>query len=684
MKKQTTPIRPETLLSGIPAARRRRLDAPAFAQAFFIESPAGGPARRAISPLGLPGLDAFLALRRTNPFWYRPLVGKGLQDWPAEAKRSFVDVKGTPRKKRPAETHFLLWRRQDGLLGLCIPLADRDCRAYLRRADDGLELVARHDRKPAEPRLAAFVACAFDPFQLVEDAAAAIAERLPAFRLRRDKAAPAFLDLFGWCTWDAFYKEIDARKVAKGLESFRQGGVQPGFLMIDDGWQSVANHRWLRFEPDPKKFPKGLSPLVAKAKRDYGVRLVGVWHALEGYWAGVDPKSKLGRRYQVRETPKPSACFDGWGAQFNPDERGYVDRHHIERLYQDFYAYLRSQGVDMTKVDNQAMLEFFVPAKGGRVAAMAAYQRGLQGASQTWFQGNLINCMSNSNDVAMNLAASAVWRNSDDFYPRRPDAEQARHVADNALNNVWSSAFVVPDWDMFQSAHPRAEFHAMARAVSGGPVYVSDKVGQHDFKLLSRLTLSGGRALRGQTPALPTEDCLFTDFSKDKRLLKVVGRNGPVATVGLFNCLAGENAAAIEDRIRPADTRLPSSPRFALYSHREGLLGTCRYRAARKLRLDSMQSDILTVSPVENRAAPIGLIDKYNSAAAIEGYEWLDPDRLRLFVADGGQLALYAERGPKRVVANGKPARTGALRRDGNLATLRLPPGQPWLVELRF
>ena len=29
-----------------------------------------------------------------------------------------------------------------------------------------------------------------------------------------------------------------------------------------------------------------------------------------------------------------------------------------------------------------------------------------------------------------------------------------------------------PDWDMFQSLHPAAEYHASARAISGGPIYV--------------------------------------------------------------------------------------------------------------------------------------------------------------------------------------------------------------------
>lgn len=79
-----------------------------------------------------------------------------------------------------------------------------------------------------------------------------------------------------------------------------------------------------------------------------------------------------------------------------------------------------------------------------------------------------------------------------------------------------------PDWDMFHSKHPAALLHAAARAVSGGPVYVSDKPGQHDFELLRKLVLPDGSVLRAKLPGRPTQDTLFDDPLRDgKTLLKV-------------------------------------------------------------------------------------------------------------------------------------------------------------------
>ncbi len=41
------------------------------------------------------------------------------------------------------------------------------------------------------------------------------------------KEQPATLDLFGWCTWDAFYFAVSAKGIQQGLQSFKDSGVPP-------------------------------------------------------------------------------------------------------------------------------------------------------------------------------------------------------------------------------------------------------------------------------------------------------------------------------------------------------------------------------------------------------------------------------------------------------------------------
>ena len=46
------------------------------------------------------------------------------------------------------------------------------------------------------------------------------------------------------------------------------------------------------------------------------------------------------------------------------------------------------------------------------------------------------------------------------------------HIAAVAYNSVFLGEIMQPDWDMFHSLHRAGEYHASARAISGGPIYV--------------------------------------------------------------------------------------------------------------------------------------------------------------------------------------------------------------------
>ncbi|CAN0546774.1 unnamed protein product, partial [Ectocarpus sp. 12 AP-2014] len=101
-----------------------------------------------------------------------------------------------------------------------------------------------------------------------------------------------------------------------------------------------------------------------------------------------------------------------------------------------------------------------------------------------------------------------VIRGSDDFYPRE-DLSHGPHLYSNSFNALLLSNLGVQDWDMFQTGLGGSNpswFHAAARAISGGPVYVSDRPGQHNADILRKLVLEDGSVLRASTNALPTLD----------------------------------------------------------------------------------------------------------------------------------------------------------------------------------
>ena len=99
---------------------------------------------------------------------------------------------------------------------------------------------------------------------------------------------------------------------------------------------------------------------------------------------------------------------------------------------------------------------------------------------------------------------------------------QGVHMIHCAYNSLWMGQMIQPDWDMFQSDHVRAKFHAGSRAICGGPVYLSDNVGCHDFELIKKLVHPDGTIPRCIHIPLPTRDCLFkSPLFDQKTVLKI-------------------------------------------------------------------------------------------------------------------------------------------------------------------
>ena len=63
-------------------------------------------------------------------------------------------------------------------------------------------------------------------------------QNTPNMIYRAQKQVPKSLDVFGWCTWDAFYFRVSAKGIMDGLRSLKDGGVSPKLLVIDDGESS--------------------------------------------------------------------------------------------------------------------------------------------------------------------------------------------------------------------------------------------------------------------------------------------------------------------------------------------------------------------------------------------------------------------------------------------------------------
>ncbi len=634
----------------------------ALGHGLFLVARAKLPSSRQVFSLGaIPDMERFTACHRYEPYWMKPRAGTRLSDV-------------------PQETQFFLCRLHDDHWLLLVPLIGELFRFSLRgRKDDSLELLGETGDAfaPGWGGLALYVSAGSDPFALVRDGARSVAERLRWGRLRRDKALPDFVDYFGWCTWDAFYQDVSAAKVREGLERFAAGGVPPRTLILDDGWQKTTlmptgEPRLTAFAAN-EKFGGDLGPTVRMAKNEFGVEVFMVWHGIVGYWGGVDGASLPG--YGVVEQTRqfgegvlshaPSFNEVWWG-----NVVGLVPADHVAQFYDEYHATLAAQGVDGVKVDSQAVLESVAQRQGGRIAISRAYRKALESSAGKHFAGRLINCMSNAQETWYGSTHSSLLRSSIDFFPKEPETH-GLHLYTNAQVGLWFGEFMHPDWDMFQSGHAWGAFHAAGRAISGGPVYVSDKPGEHDFALLKKLVCFDGTVLRCDGPGLPTLDTLCIDPTRGEAILKIWNRNGAAAVVGAFNAQFSSDRRAPAVRsgeVSPADVPGFVGAKFACYAHRANSLDVVARDARLPVTLGEREFELFTFVPIERGFAAIGLANKMNSAAAVSRIAWLDARQCEVALRDGGDFLSWVENPPARVEVDGRQtsfdydARAGALR----------------------
>ena len=238
----------------------------------------------------------FTACGRCKLWWMTPAWGSDASEIPAETQ--FLLVELGDRDGRPNGTYaaFLPMISPDGFRATLSGHA-----SDARECDGALALVAESgcdDAASRGVRDALAVAVSDSPFTAVEAAVDLASRRMGTFGLRRDKRTPPVADVFGWCTWDAFYHRVTPAGVESGVASLANGGVPARFVIVDDGWQSVAPDAAYRKRVDhisdhpPPPRPAKRRKTSAAGRGDGGgvVRRAGAAMAasLESvYWNGI-------------------------------------------------------------------------------------------------------------------------------------------------------------------------------------------------------------------------------------------------------------------------------------------------------------------------------------------------------------------------------------------------------------
>jgi hypothetical protein len=621
--------------------------------------------------MGLDGFARGLALKRLKLYWTAPV---------------FVP---DHRLLAPAN-QLLLWRQvRGGDFQLLVPLAGDGMIAEVGVSEIDYRYEFRvaassYDPTFAPRRVPLFAyAAGGAPYALPRAAyQTAFAATRQYGRLRWQKEYPEIFRALGWCSWNAYEHSVTEEKILTSVRSLRAKQIPFGFVLVDDGWLSVADNKLAAYDADPRKFPHGLAGLARTLRGELQVPHVGVWHTFQGYWSGVDASSEIGRAHTL---------LKGLDDKPLPDPRA----GRGESFYADWYARLKTWGFDFVKVDGQAnnlkftdgLMPLFESGGGTQRNLQAAAEKNLGGAAGL----NVINCMEMTLENAFNWRLSNVARNSDDYLPDTPQNAK-EHIHQNAYNAYWTSNFAYPDWDMFQSHDPHAEYHAVARAVSGGPVYITDKPGLERADILRRLAFADGQLLMPDEPAQVTPDLLLTDPALAAVPLKVFARvrcpGVDASMVAAFNVnksareVAG--ALAVSD-LPPTEGAQTESARgtetegargarhatLAVYQRSAGRVVLLdAQRASLPFSLDEFGFDLFTLAPTSGGFAAFGLLDKYIGPAALVS-QLREGDEVVIRLREAGEFGAWAARAPVRVTLDGRVLpRAAHSYRDG---LLRIP-----------
>ena len=553
----------------------------------------------------IPGLKRWMANTRHSEFWCSP-------DFGAEYK----DI--------PDETQGFIYEKEDGKFGVIIPVVSESYKCVLCGTEDKIcaKLFSWYDKLFKVEGLAFVYAEGNNPFSLLNECAKTAAELLNnGVKIREERVYPEIFKYLGWCSWDAFAIGVTEDDIVAKCSEFKEKDIPVKWIVLDDMWGHVTDFYDREYssrgemielmyssklyskEADPKRFPNGLAGVISKAK-EFGMK-VGMWLPTTGYWRGIDPDGDLFK--DVKDY-----LIQADNGIYVPD----YNQQNAYMYYDHFNSFFRKCGAEFVKIDNQSMSRRFYKGKApvGKVAS--SFHNAMEASVGQNFSGQMINCMGMASEDMWNRSISPVIRCSDDFLPENK-AWFTKHIMQCSYNTLIHGQLYYCDWDMWWTDDAQGVKNSVLRAVSGGPVYVSDKLGRSKKELLLPLVLSDGKVLMCDRPAMPTADCLTEDARSSGKIFKVQNICGDAGVIAAFNLDENENTVC--GNISPADIDGLKGERFAVYEHFSKEMVILNKNESFDLKLENADEfKLYVIVPLENGFGVIGRTDKYISPKTVK------------------------------------------------------------------
>jgi len=197
---------------------------------------------------------------------------------------------------------------------------------------------------------------------------------------------------------------------------------------------------------------------------------------------------------------------------------------------------------------------------------------------------------------------------------------------------------------------------AVSKAVSGGPVYLSDAPTEFDPDAVNPLCYTDGKLLRPLAPAAPLPDSVFLDPYRNPVPYRVIAplANGSAAIV-VYNIKHANEAATFTASVSPADYTHANAMIQPYPGKRkipaEGLILYDWYAEKAQLLeksytfdLTGLEDRLIQLSPIVEGWAVIGRADKYLAAAAVRILE-INENSITIKMIEPGPLTIWTGQG---------------------------------------
>ena len=583
--------------------------------------------------------EKITAMYLYNPWWTRPAFADRLEDIPARTQIAFF---------RYREKYACF-----------VPMVGHKFKSYLTNGTETdlcLEMTActGGEHEIREPLY--LFSEANTVTEAVRKAFARLADK-KEIRLREQRRIPEMFRYLGWCSWDACGTDVTEEKIRQKADELREKQVPVKWMLIDDGWFSARGKTLYDFAPDHEKFPNGFKGMIEDIRAKTDVQWFGVWHALGGYWDGVSPESPL----VSQEAPYLYRAASGRIVPSPKTGAGFYD---------DWYRELKKQKIDFVKVDGQSAAPFYFENCLPVSEAARGMNQALEGGAYR-MDGAIINCMGMAMENMLARPASAISRNSDDFVPAKEDGF-AEHLLQNAYNAIYHNEIYCCDWDMFWTRHEDAVKHSLLRAVSGGPVYFSDRIGDTVPEVLKPLVYQDGRVPMMARSAKPTEDCIFSNPMAGGVLklhnVAAWGADGKGGGIAVYNLTKERQAFTFA----PADIPdLDVCDKYWIYDFFQKKVFSLGRNEPYQGTAEGEGFAWYVILPRGKSTACLGLLDKYTGFSAVESIQEYESGTVVVLHA-AGTVGWASDHSPRKVMLDILDV-TNNVERKGDLYTLPLP-----------